>query len=256
MVNYQDEIEKIAEWLREYNEEAGTSGYVVGLSGGVDSSVAASIAVRSMGKEKIIGVQMSCETRGDMESDALMLALNLDIHLKSIPLTKAFENIKNSLMACSQNGQINNELTLMNLKARLRMATLYAIGCEYNKLVMGTGNLSEISVGYFTKHGDGGVDLEPLGNYYKTEIYRMAELMPEIPKNVKTKAPTADLKRGQTDEEELGIRYAELDVILKALADGDNKILDQFPASKLELVQNLIKKAKHKNNLPPRYIRV
>lgn len=255
-VDYQKEIDNCSDWLGEYVKNNGMKGIVVGLSGGIDSAVIACLSVKAVGAENVIVVSLPCETREDMKTDAQELAENLGIEFPTIDLFDSFTLLKDDTRRAM--GKTREEglevLTLANIKARLRMTALYAVSNEKNYLVAGTGNKSELDVGYFTKFGDGGVDVEPLGNYYKGEVYGMAELMPEIPNNVKTKAPSADLYQGQTDEQELGMSYGELDVILKGIA-GDRKMLDTADVKLLEKVQYMIRVARHKNNTPPRYIR-
>jgi len=124
---------------------------------------------------------------------------------------------------------------------------------EEGMLVAGTGNLSELMIGYFTKFGDGGVDIEPIGNYYKTEVYEMAKYMPEIPENIKIKAPSANLWDGQTDEDEIGFSYAKLDEILRALNENNISKLDTLPIDEIEKVQKMIKQTAHKSKIPPRF---
>lgn len=248
-MNYHKEINNVSEWVMQYVKVAGAKGIVVGLSGGIDSSVIACLAVQAVGRGNVIGVSLPCHTRDDMKSDALKLAKNLGIDLREINLEKAFDAMIEGLI------EVDN-LTQANVKARLRMTALYGISNQINYLVAGTGNLSELKVGYFTKYGDGGVDFEPIGNYYKTEVYRMAEEMPQIPPAVKEKAPSADLWEGQTDEDELGMTYHDLDTILKALVSVYSSDLDVLNIDDIEKVKQMILAAQHKNKVPPRYQRI
>jgi NAD+ synthase len=262
-MDYQVEIDNISEWMKDYSKKSGTKGYVVGLSGGIDSSVIACLAVQAVGKENVIGVSLPCQTRSDMNTDAKKLAEKLGIIYMNIPLEESFTSIDVAVSEALYpfpKTKFTSILSKANTKARLRMTALYEIANELNCLVAGTGNKSELDVGYFTKYGDGGVDMEPLGNYYKTEVYKMAELMPEIPNSVKIKAPSADLWEGQTDEDELGMTYKELDEILPKVctkcdywcAEYDELGIDK---EKFKKVKNMKIKAKHKNETPPRYER-
>jgi len=250
MSYWKKEIDNIAQWMREYNEQAGTKGFVIGLSGGIDSAVSACLAVRAVGKENVIGISLPCQTRIDMEDDAKKLAENLDIRLETIRLWESFKYVASDVNRIFESD--NKQLINANIKARLRMTALYGVAGATSFLVAGTGNKSELDCGYFTKFGDGGVDLEPLGNYYKTEVYKMAELMPEIPDSIKTKAPSADLWQGQTDEQELGMSYDELDEILKVFDPNIYTDQTEISADKIDKVYKMIKKAYHKNNMPPR----
>ena len=251
-MNWTAERKKVANWMKEYAESSEKKGYVVGLSGGVDSSLTACAAVDAVGNENVIGVSLPCQTSPDMRHDAQDLAKNLEIVFIHIPILAEYHAIVRKIGAA---GEAVTNITQANIKARLRMVMLYGIANQHNYLVAGTGNLSELQVGYCTKYGDHAVDLESFGNYYKTEIYEMAKITPQIPKRVITKAPSADLWEGQTDEEELGMPYSEIDEILKGMDPKNNQSLDGIDKDKIEKIKNMIKKAEHKNNLPPRYER-
>lgn len=252
-----DEILDCAEWMGNYVRNNGMKGIVIGLSGGIDSSVIAWLAVRAVGAENVIGISLPCQTKEDMKTDALELADNLGIRFITNSLESALAELENGISEALYpypEDKFITDLTKGNTKARLRMIALYAVANEMNYLVAGTGNKSELDVGYFTKYGDGGVDIEPLGNYYKGEVYKMADLMPEIPQNVKVKAPSADLWGGQTDEDELGMPYDVLDNILRGI-HGDRELLDSADIKLVEKVQYMVKTARHKNNVPPRFER-
>ena len=258
-MSYQEEIKKIAKWMKNYADKASSDGFVVGLSGGIDSSVIAYLAVKAVGKEKVIGISLPCQTREDMKDDAVQLAENLGITFEQIFLDETFKTLTNGIFVDYKNSLIQT-LTLANIKARLRMTALYAVANQNNLLVAGTGNKSELMVGYFTKYGDGGVDLEPLGEYYKRQVYAMADLMPEIPDRVKTKAPSADLYEGQTDEQELGMTYDKLEKVLIRCEQGKNWIdlytkLDVITKEEFIKVKDMINKSIHKNEVPPKYAR-
>ena len=264
-MNWNEEINSVAKWMRDYAEEAGMKGYVVGLSGGLDSSVTACLAVKAVGVENVIGISLPCDSSPDAFKDAKELAKNLGIQFTVFDFKDTFLNLYN--FGGSFFGIDVSKMTQANLKARLRMTILYTVANEINYLVAGTGNLSELEVGYATKYGDGGVDIEPIGNYYKTEVYKMAEHMPEIPENTKTKPPSADLWEGQIDEDELGMTYEELDILLQYIkavdsgAQGEEEIgipeavLNNIPSENEDKVRIMKKRAIHKNNPPPRYIR-
>lgn len=247
-MDYQQEIRNVSKWIKYYLKESGAKGYVILISGGIDSSVVASLCCQSIGKENVIGISLPCESRKDMTSDAQELAKNLGIEFKTINLEKTYNAIVKALSEIIEIGEIAKE----NIKSRLRMVAGYGIANTMNYLVIGTGNKSEDTIGYFTKYGDGGVDLLPIFNFYKTEIYEIANLMPEIPKNIKTKKPSADLSQNQTDEEDIGMTYTEIDEILANLGTKKESKLNQENVNKIKY---MIRKAEHKNNLPPRYER-
>ncbi len=258
-MSWYKENQKIAQWMKDYTDNAGSKGFVIGLSGGIDSSVIACLAVQAVGKENIIGVSLPCQSKPDMNKDAKKLAENLGIRFKTIQIRHSVGYLTDELKLSRL--CIVDQLVLANIKARIRMTTLYAIAGSNNYLVAGTGNKSELMVGYFTKYGDGGVDMEPLGEYYKREVYAMAAQMPEIPGNVIVKAPTADLWDGQTDEDELGITYDQLEKVLIRCEQGENwmdvyKDLDGITEEEFIKVRGMINKSIHKNETPPQYARV
>jgi NAD+ synthase len=258
MIDYSVEIDVVALWMKKYLEGAGAKGFVIGLSGGIDSAVIAWLAVKAVGKENVIGISLPCQSREDMNKDAKKLAKNLDIEFKTVQIRQPVAYLADNLKVSRFNV---DELVLANIKARLRMTALYAIAGSLNYLVAGTGNKSELMVGYFTKFGDGGVDMEPIGDYYKTEVYKMAELMPEIPNAIKVKAPTADLWGGQTDEQELGMPYSKLDKILVRLLPhlGDwypmYLTTDGITEEEYTKVKGMVLRSVHKNLSPPSYCR-
>jgi len=248
------EINNISNWMKEYLENSGCKGYICGISGGIDSALASYLAIKAVDEsKKFIGMYLPCQSSPDSKSDAIQLAENLGIELRVFNLIDSYNAIIKELEA---GGETVSRLTMANTKARLRMTMLFAIANQYNYLVTGTSNKSELNIGYCTVGGDQTVSIEPLGNYYKSEIYQMVELIPEIPKNILTKKPSADLWEGQTDEEEIGMSYIELDKILKILDRGKSKeVFSEKLWEKINKVQKMIKKAYYKNNLPPKYER-
>ena len=140
-------------------------------------------------------------------------------------------------------------MAVANLKARLRMVTLYYLANDRNYLVAGTGNRSEIMIGYFTKYGDGGVDLEPLGELYKWEVRRLARHV-GVPREVVERPPTAGLWPGQTDEAEIGLTYEQLDEALAAIERGAT---DGIEPAVLARVERMIERSAHKRQMPPTY---
>jgi NAD+ synthase len=147
-----------------------------------------------------------------------------------------------------------SRLCMGNLKARIRMSLLYFHANRMNRMVIGTGNKTEILLGYFTKYGDGGVDLEPIGGLYKTEVWELSRRL-GIPDPLITKKPSAGLWAGQTDEAELGISYVKVDEVLKRLEQNEDPetILNTLgiSAEQLNSVMNRIERSEHKRNAPP-----
>jgi len=228
--------------MAERVKAAGARGIVVGLSGGVDSAVVAVLAQRAVG-ENVLGVLMPCHSQPVDGEYARLLADAFHIETITVDLGPAYD----ALIAALPPG---SELAQANLKPRLRMATLYFLSNARNYLVAGTGNKSELMVGYFTKWGDGGCDLLPLGGLYKTHVWDLAcEL--GIPDEIISRPPTAGLWPGQTDEGEMGITYAELDATLAAIERGDTSSCDPATLSK---VQAMVERSAHKRALPPIFI--
>jgi NAD+ synthase len=228
-----------------------TKGVVLGLSGGIDSSVVAALAVRALGKEKVLGLILpNAKLEQHYEDDARKLAKQLGMEVKKISIADFISAFKENV----EEDVGKNTLAVGNAMARFRMVMLYAYSNHLNYLVIGTSNKTEIMVGYITKYGDGGVDFEPCGDLYKTHIRILADYL-DIPKEIKDKAPSAGLWDGQTDEGELGITYDNLDSILFAIEKGYTKeqIIEELKieASLVEKVEKMIKKSDHKRNMPP-----
>lgn len=229
------QIEIIAKWLKDYLETSGAGGYVIGLSGGVDSTVAAALAVKAVGPEKVLGVCMPCYSNPEDEDLARQVAKWLGITLLKIDLNKIYDIFEFMVAAPLLDRRV---IAPFNVKPRLRMVALYRIANAYDYLVVGTGDKSEALVGYFTKYGDGGVDLLPIGDLYKTEVQKMAREM-GVPSRIVERVPSAGLWPGQTDEGEMNITYAELDQMLAGVKQKSKKVLDMMVA------------ATHKLNMPP-----
>ncbi|NHJ38599.1 MAG: NAD+ synthase [Asgard group archaeon] len=250
-INCDEVCNQIEKFIQEMVKKSHTKGVVIGLSGGIDSSVVAALAVRALGKENVIGLILpSALSEQHYEDDARKLAKQLGIEVKKISIADfvtAFKNIADEDLS-------KNALVVGNAMARFRMVLLYAYSNLLNYLVIGTSNKTEIMVGYITKYGDGGVDFEPCGSLYKTQIRILADYL-KIPKELITKAPSAGLWKGQTDEGELGISYANLDLILLALEKGYKKeqIVNELKLdiSLIEKVEKMIKSSEHKRNMPP-----
>jgi NAD+ synthase len=226
----------------------------VGLSGGLDSSATAQLCAEVVTKNKILGLIMpSQSTNKEDISDALNLADKMDIKHKIIPIDPLIEPVQDVCTHSPDNE--NYRMAGANLKARVRMLILYYHANAMNRLVVGTGNRTELLVGYFTKYGDGGVDILPIGGLYKTDVRRVAKHL-GVHENILNKDPTAGLWPGQTDEDDLGIKYELLDEILYLMAEkgmeGDeiakklNIGLDEVVNVKLMLLA-----AEHKLKMPP-----
>jgi len=222
----QNLLKKIIDWTEQVRKSAGADGYIIGLSGGVDSSLLARICQKT--GSGILGVIMPCASiSGDLE-DAKLLADKFDISYLTIDLTSSYNQLIEAFQ--EKSGKEVSKIVLANLKARLRMTTLYFLGNLNNYIVTGTGNSSEEAIGYFTKYGDGGVDILPIGSLFKSEVRELAQFL-DIPEKIINKAPSAGLWPGQTDEEEIGVSYNKIEDIIRSL----DKHLGKWSPSKLKI---------------------
>ncbi|MBU4503009.1 MAG: NAD+ synthase [Nanoarchaeota archaeon] len=233
-MKYRKEIEKIENFIRE--RTGNLDGGIIGLSGGIDSTIIAYLSVRALGKAKVYGLIMPYDSQSVEDGELVAKELGIDYDIVNIkPVVDSFEE---------QAKYFDKDLSKGNLMARVRMCLLYGAANNKNRLVLGTTNKSEMEIGYFTKHGDGAVDIEPIAHLYKTEVWEMAEEL-GIPEQLITKAPSAELWDGQTDENELGFNYHTLDKILQGETEGiEQKVLER--------VENLRKGSWHKKKMPDR----
>jgi len=241
----------VSNWMKEYLEKSGAKGYIVGLSGGVDSSVVAALAVKAVGVDSVHGVIMPIESNHNDEVDAIKVARQIGITYDVVDLAHAHRAMVTSYPAYYE--YIDELLMSSNIKSRLRMTMLYQFAGDFNYLVAGTGNRSEDAVGYFTKYGDGGVDIIPLAEFYKWEIREMAAVL-GFPEEIANRISTAGFWEGQTDEKDLGITYEELDNILMFF-DSVPDVTLQVPRERADYVLKLINKNEHKTKYPPIYKR-
>jgi len=207
----------------------------LGLSGGIDSAVVAALAKRAVGKDRLLVLFMPCNSDPRDLKDARLVAHQLGLKSKLVDLSSVYNNFMKILP-----GAVS--LARGNLKPRLRMSTLYYFANKLNYLVCGTGNKSELMVGYFTKYGDGGVDLLPIADLFKRQVRQVAKEL-KIPAGIITKPPTAGLWNGQTDEGEMGITYNELDDILDRFCNHKKQAAQ---AKKVAKVIKMFKNSEHK----------
>ena len=199
---------EIEEFLKKYLEESHCKSYVLGLSGGVDSSLVAAIARKAVGKDKLYCYAIDVESNPKDIEDAKQVAKELDLNLEVINLTETYKSYLKNL-----NGNEFIRLTKSNLKVRMRMVALFAYAQEHSGLVLGTDNMDERYVGYFTKYGDGAADVLPIVYLTKKEVKEAAELY-GLSSLLANRIPSAGLFEGQTDETEMGIKYEDLDKYL------------------------------------------
>ena len=241
----------MAGWLREHVHAAGARGVVVGLSGGIDSAVVARVAQMAV-PDGVMTVMMPAHSDPQDTVDARLVADTYGLPAMTVDLTRPLDALLVQVQQAlgtwppdspSAADETATRLALANIKPRLRMTTLYYVANRLNYVVAGTGNRSEISIGYYTKYGDGGVDLLPLGSLVKSEVRALARDL-GVPARIIDKTPSAGLWLGQTDEGEMGFTYAELEEYLRSGPDS------LVPATVMK-IERLVRVSEHKRHLPP-----
>ncbi|MHA1949666.1 MAG: NAD+ synthase [Candidatus Thorarchaeota archaeon] len=246
--DYEESRKIIVEFIRDYVEKTGVTGVVLGLSGGIDSSLVATLACEAIEPKRVLGLMLPVDADKDEQnvSDARGLAESLGIMHELFELkdaVSAYESLELDRVA------------LGNLTARLRMVTWYGRANQENRLVLGTGNKSELMIGYFTKYGDGGSDILPIGELYKANVWDLSTHI-GVPDNIVKKTPSAGLWPGQTDEGEMGVTYDELDSILflhieKGL--GKEEIVKSgIEEAKVDKILTMMRNSEHKRKPIPK----
>ena len=232
-------VEKLISWIRDKVLTAGCGGVVMGMSGGLDSSVLAVLCQRAF-PQSMLGVLMPCHSSQEDEEHAQIVASKFSIPTKIVVLDTVFDTLLKAL----PNDRVEptvSRLAEANLKVRLRMLTLYYSANQLKYMVVGSSNRSELSIGYCTKYGDGGVDIMPLGNLVKGQVRELASFL-GIPQQIIDKPPSAGLWQGQTDEDELGLSYEELDHYL-VTGEASNELREK--------IESMIAASNHKRLPPP-----
>lgn len=241
-------IDDIVVWLQQQVKSAGVNGLLVGVSGGLDSAVVAHLIKRAF-PEDSLGVILPLKSNSEGMEHAQRVLESGNIQGMTIDLTKTheamFEQIQNVLKQQNALKQQNVRLADANLRARLRMSTLYTIATNHNYLVVGTDNASEWYTGYFTKYGDGGVDILPIVDFTKQEVREMATVL-GVPSEIIHKKPSADLWEGQTDETEMGTTYDKIDAHLNG---------EVIPEDDKAIIEQMHKRTEHKRSLVTKYKR-
>lgn len=205
MKNLEAYLLEIQSFLKDYLDKSGCKAYVLGLSGGVDSSLVAALARKAVGKDKLYCYCIDIESNPKDIEDAKKVAKQLDVNLEVISLTETYHSYLKDLK-----GKDFLRLSKSNLKVRMRMCALFAYAQEHSGLVLGTDNWDERYVGYFTKYGDGAADILPIVHLTKQEVRESSKIL-GISEDLYNRVPSAGLFEGQTDELEMGISYADLD---------------------------------------------
>ncbi|QEH61677.1 NH(3)-dependent NAD(+) synthetase [Spiroplasma chinense] len=199
-------LDYLVEWIQQEVKKANQKGVIVGISGGIDSAVVVALAKKAF-PDNYLAVWMPCYSSQLDETCKEELTRDLDLNYVSVDLKQPFETLRDSL---NNSGIEQSKLAIANTKARLRMSTLYSMAQTHNYLVLGTDNADEWHIGYFTKFGDGGVDLLPIVSLLKREVREAAKLL-GVPDSIINRAPTASLWEDQTDESEIGFGYDLID---------------------------------------------
>jgi NAD+ synthase len=245
--------ERIAGWMRRQLAGAGARGFVVGLSGGLDSTVVARLA-QLAAPGHVIGAILPCHSDPADERDAASVAAHFSLNTVRIDLGDTYDTdvrasqaalamLADRIRATPPANPLRARVPLANVKPRLRMTALYFLANSVNYLVAGASNRSDLSIGYFTKYGDGGADLLPIGHLVKSEVRALAREL-NVPPAIIERTPSAGLWMGQSDEQEMGFTYADLE---RYLDEGPQGV---SPALAMR-IERLIRGSEHKRALPP-----
>ena len=245
--------EKIALWMRSQLVSAGARGFIVGLSGGIDSALVARLA-QMAAPGAVTGVLLPCHSDPQDERDALAVASHFTLPTMRVDLSPTYDLfaaeaqaalriLPEQVRSATPADPLRGRVPLANIKPRLRMTTLYFIANSINYLVAGTGNRAELAIGYFTKYGDGGADLLPIGHLLKRQVREMAKEL-GVPGTIIDRPASAGLWLGQLDEDEMGFTYAELE---RYVEDGPQAV----PPALAMRIERLARSSDHKRVMPP-----
>ncbi|GAA0225818.1 NAD+ synthase [Haladaptatus pallidirubidus] len=244
--------EHITDFIEEMVSSAGTDSAVLGLSGGIDSTLTAYLAVEALGTENLHGLVMpGAVSREDNMSDAEWVAQELGISYDVFEINPIVDKFLNTYGEAE-----GDQMAVGNARARTRAVLSYLVANHQGSLVLGTGNRTEALVGYFTKYGDGAVDCHPIGNLYKQQVRQLAKHV-GVSDELAEKEPTAGLWVGQTDEEELGIDYDTLDAVLALHIDGPLSVsatarqIDGVSEDDVSRIESMFARSEHKRAVPP-----
>ena len=238
-------IKHIVEWLKNYSEQSRTEGFVIGISGGIDSAVTSTLC--AMTGKRLIVLNMPIrqfKNEYDRSNEHIDWLKNnfKNVESENVDLTKALESFESALKP-----DIQDFLTMANTRARLRMTTLYAFATRYRLLVAGTGNkIEDFGIGFFTKYGDGGVDLSPIADLTKSQVYALAKTL-DVVASIQNARPTDGLfADGRSDEDQIGATYPELEWALDYVENYETYALDARQKHVMEIYTSRNKANKHK----------
>lgn len=238
-------IKYISEWLKGYCDKSGTNGFVIGISGGIDSAVTSALC--ALTGKKVIALNMPIrqhKSEFDRSTEHInWLKQNFkNVDSDTVDLTASFESIEQALP-----NNIQDFLTMANVRSRLRMITLYSFASHHKLLVAGTGNkIEDFGIGFFTKYGDGGVDLSPIADLTKTEVYELAKEL-NVVSSIQNARPTDGLfADGRTDEDQIGATYPELEWAMAYVENMENYPLNERQKEVMKIYTTRNKANRHK----------
>ena len=237
----EQEVKKVIAWVKEYVEKTNAKGVVIGNSGGKDSATVIAIATEAIGKENVLAVAMPCLSNENDLEDAKLVADIFGVKEITVDLTKTYSILEDHIQ-----DSLRKEISVdskINMKPRLRMATLYSIAQTLGYLVIGTGNLSEATVGYTTKWGDSAYDFNPIANFTMEEVKEIGKIL-GVPNKIIDKAPSDGLG-AQTDEEKMGISYSQISEYINT---------GKTETTAMQKIKELNQKSAHKRSPIPVYL--